>query len=34
MGVPPQAFKDRNIVPLLDDNEWMVEHWFYPQVTW
>ncbi len=34
MGVPPKAFKDRNIVPLLDDNEWMVEHWFYPQVTW
>jgi quinol-cytochrome oxidoreductase complex cytochrome b subunit len=34
MGVPPQAFKDRNIVPLLDDNEWMVKHWFYPQVTW
>ncbi len=34
MGVPPEAFKDREIVPLLDDNQWMVEHWFYPQVTW
>ncbi len=34
MGVPPDAFKDRDIVPLLDDNEWMVKHWFYPQVTW
>lgn len=34
MGVPPLAFKDRNVVPLLDDNEWMVKHWFYPTVTW
>ncbi len=34
MGIPPKAFKDRNIVPLLDDNHWMVEHWFYPQVAW
>ncbi|MEN8130824.1 MAG: cytochrome b N-terminal domain-containing protein [Pseudomonadota bacterium] len=34
MGVPPKAFKDRDIVPLLDDNEWMVKHWFYPTVTW
>jgi len=34
MGIPPDAFKDRNTVPLLEDNEWMVKHWFYPQVTW
>jgi len=34
MGIPPKAFRDRKIVPLLDDNQWMVEHWFYPQVTW
>jgi hypothetical protein len=34
MGIPPEAFKDRNIVPLVDDNHWMVEHWFYPQVAW
>ncbi len=34
MGVPPKAFKDRKIVPLLDDNQWMVEHWFFPQVVW
>lgn len=34
MGIPPKAFKDRKIVPLLDDNQWMVKHWFYPQVTW
>jgi quinol-cytochrome oxidoreductase complex cytochrome b subunit len=34
MGVPPKAFKDRDIVPLLDDSEWMVKHWFYPTVTW
>jgi quinol-cytochrome oxidoreductase complex cytochrome b subunit len=34
MGVPPAAFKDRNIVPNLDNDKWMVEHWFYPQVVW
>ncbi len=34
MGIPPKDFKDRNIVPLVDDNHWMVEHWFYPQVAW
>ncbi len=34
MGVPPDAFKDRNIVPNLDNDKWMVEHWFYPQVVW
>lgn len=34
MGIPPKAFKDREIVPLLDDSEWMVTHWFYPTVTW
>jgi quinol-cytochrome oxidoreductase complex cytochrome b subunit len=34
MGVPPDAFKDRSILPLLDDSQWMVEHWFYPQIVW
>ena len=34
MGVPPVAFKDRNMVPLLEDEQWMAEHWFYPQVVW
>ena len=34
MGVPPKAFKDREIVPLLDDKEWMMRHWFNPQVVW
>ncbi len=34
MGIPPKAFKDRKIIPLVDDNRWMVEHWFYPQVAW
>lgn len=34
MGIPPKAFKDRKIVPLLGNNQWMVEHWFYPQVAW
>ncbi len=34
MGVPPKAFKDRKITPLVDNTQWMVEHWFYPQVAW
>jgi len=34
MGIPPKAFKDRKTIPLLEDNQWMVEHWFYPQVAW
>ena len=34
MGIPPESFKDHNIVPLLDDEEWMTLHWFYPQRVW
>jgi quinol-cytochrome oxidoreductase complex cytochrome b subunit len=34
MGVPPASFKDREKNPLLDDSEWMVHHWFYPQIYW
>jgi quinol-cytochrome oxidoreductase complex cytochrome b subunit len=34
MGVPPDEFKDREKLPLLDDNHWMVKHWFEPQQTW
>ena len=34
MGVPPEAFKDRQKLPLLGDSRWMMEHWFYPQVVW
>ncbi len=34
MGIPPDEFRDREKLPLLDDNHWMVEHWFEPQQTW
>jgi quinol-cytochrome oxidoreductase complex cytochrome b subunit len=34
MGIVPDEFKDREKLPLLDDNRWMVEHWFEPQQTW
>jgi len=34
IGVPPKAFKDRVKEPKNDDSKWMVEHWFYPTVTW
>lgn len=34
MGVPPEIFKDREKIPLLNDNEWMMRHWFYPQEVW
>ncbi|HHL39067.1 MAG TPA: hypothetical protein ENJ37_01035 [Deltaproteobacteria bacterium] len=30
MGIPPDDFKDRKKLPNLDDNEWMMGHWFYP----
>ncbi len=30
MGVPPDNFKDRTKLPNLDDNAWMMGHWFYP----
>lgn len=34
MGVPPVTFKNRARNPLLENKQWMVEHWFYPQVVW
>ncbi|MCP4992715.1 MAG: hypothetical protein GY934_02850, partial [Gammaproteobacteria bacterium] len=34
MGAPPKTFKDRKNLPLLDDNEWMMRHWFNPQIVW
>lgn len=34
MGVPPPTFKDRKINPILSDREWMMRHWYYPDVTW
>lgn len=34
MGVPPETFKDRNTLPNLDDNQWMMGHWFYPNEIW
>ncbi len=34
MGIPPAEFRDRAKLPLLDDNQWMVDHWFEPQRTW
>ncbi|MFQ5581072.1 MAG: cytochrome b N-terminal domain-containing protein [Mariprofundaceae bacterium] len=34
MGVPPITFKDRDKNPLLENSEWMVQHWFYPQIYW
>ncbi len=34
IGIPPEAYKDRIKEPKNGDKKWMVEHWFYPQVTW
>jgi len=34
MGVPPATFKDRVKNPLLENSQWMVQHWFYPQHYW
>lgn len=30
MGEPPATFKDRKTLPNLDDDKWMMGHWFYP----
>lgn len=30
MGVPPPTFRDRRTLPNLDDDKWMMGHWFYP----
>lgn len=30
MGLPPDTFKDRNTLPNLDDNKWMMGHWYFP----
>ncbi|HBO84263.1 MAG: hypothetical protein A2073_00500 [Deltaproteobacteria bacterium GWC2_42_11] len=34
IGIPPKFFKDRSKLPLLDDNEWMMKHWYYPTEVW
>ncbi|MBI5682736.1 MAG: cytochrome b N-terminal domain-containing protein [Deltaproteobacteria bacterium] len=34
IGIPPDFFKDRSKLPLLDDNEWMLRHWYYPNEVW
>jgi len=34
MGVPPEAFKDRNVLPNLNNSQWMMGHWYYPNEVW
>lgn len=34
MGIPPEFFKDRSKLPHLDENDWMVKHWYYPNEVW
>jgi len=34
MGRPPVTFKNRGKNPVLENNHWMLEHWFYPTVVW
>ena len=34
MGIPPETFKDRNKNPVLEDNDWMMNHWYYPNEIW
>jgi quinol-cytochrome oxidoreductase complex cytochrome b subunit len=31
MATPPPNFRDRNALPNLNNDEWMMKHWFYPQ---
>lgn len=34
MGIPPDFFKDRSKLPHLNENDWMVKHWYYPNEVW
>ncbi len=34
MGVPPEAFKDQHVLPNLNNNQWMMGHWYYPNEIW
>ena len=34
MGDPPPTFKDRNKNPVLEDNDWMMKHWYFPNEIW
>lgn len=34
MAIPPESFKDRVRNPILNDNTWMLNHWYYPNVVW
>jgi menaquinol-cytochrome c reductase cytochrome b subunit len=34
MGIPPEFFKDRSKLPHLNENDWMVKHWYYPNEVW
>ncbi len=34
MGIPPETFKDRTKNPVLEDNDWMMNHWYYPNEIW
>ncbi len=34
MGIVPEMFKERDKLPHLNENDWMMKHWFYPTVVW
>lgn len=34
MGIVPAEFKDRSKLPHLNENDWMINHWYYPDITW
>lgn len=34
MAIPPESFKDRVRNPVLNDNTWMMNHWYYPNEVW
>ena len=34
MGKPPITFQDRGKNPVLEDNDWMMNHWYYPNEIW
>lgn len=34
MGVVPDFYKDRSKLPHLNENDWMMKHWYYPTEVW
>lgn len=34
MGIPPASYKTRADLPHLNENDWMMKHWYFPTEVW